>query len=674
MNIARIAIDKPLRRLFDYKIPEEISNSSIQPGKRVSIPFGSRLLVGIVIEVRNNTNIPENKLKFIKSVLDSTPIIDASLLSLCQWASDYYHYPLGEVLFNTIPKTLRINNESKRKKKTEMVLPLISETGINENMIKSIPLILNQEQSDTLQKIINHIDHFKTFLLNGITGSGKTEVYLHLIHQLLSQKKQALVLVPEIALTPQTINRFKDRFNVPIVCVHSGLNDSERFNAWQGAKSGHAKIVIGTRSAIYMPFKNLGTIIVDEEHDLSFKQQEGFRYSARDLAILRANNENIPIILGSATPSFETLYNVEQNRYTMLHLPERAGNAIHPSFHIIDIRDQQLPHGLSKPLLKKIKDHLEQKNQVLLFLNRRGYAPVLMCHQCGWIAMCQRCDIRMTLHQNPFQLRCHHCDSIQQVETICPNCKSANLKDKGIGTERLAFALQKIFPNIPIIRIDRDTTRRKNALTALLDEVNTGEPQILVGTQMISKGHHFPNVTLVGIINTDNAFFSSDFRAQERTGQLLLQVAGRAGRAEKPGEVIIQTHYPDHPLLQQLVHHNYNTFATLGLQERKESNLPPYSYLALIRCESLDTTAPNIFLNNVKAIASPLTKNNISILGPIPAPVVRKKGKQHEQLLLQSNNRIALQDLIRKVIEKIESEKISTKVKWSIDVDPMELF
>ena len=674
MNIARIAIDKPLRRLFDYKIPGDIQINTLQPGMRTLVPFGTRTAVGILIEFATSSEVPISKLKFIQSCLDEKPVIDKSLLSLCQWASDYYHYPIGEVLFNAIPKKIRTVSESKRKKKTETLLPLISETNSSTPILKATPLILNPEQSEALEKILAHSDRFKAFILNGVTGSGKTEVYLHLILKILEEGKQALVLVPEIALTPQTINRFRDRFNVPVACVHSSLNDTERYNAWQSAKSGDAKIIIGTRSAVYMPFKQLGTIIIDEEHDLSFKQQEGFRYSARDLAILRANNENIPIVLGSATPSFETLYNVAQKRYTMLHLPERAGNAIHPSFHIVDIRDQHLKHGLSKELLAKIKDHLEQKNQVLLFLNRRGYAPTLMCHQCGWIATCSRCDIRMTLHQSPYQLRCHHCDSIQKVENVCPNCKNMDLENKGVGTERLELALQKIFPETPIVRIDRDTTRRKNALSNLLDKVHTGEPQILVGTQMVAKGHHFPNVTLVGIVNTDSGFFSSDFRAQEKTGQLLLQVAGRAGRAEKPGQVYIQTHYPDHPLLQQLVHNDYNEFAKLGLQEREESNLPPYAYMALIRSESLDKTAPEIFLKNIKEIAKRISNTQIEIMGPIPAPVMKKKGKQHEQLLLQSNNRMALQNLLKQLVAKIESAKISSKVKWSIDVDPMELF
>ena len=464
------------------------------------------------------------------------------------------------------------------------------------------------------------------------------------------------------------------RFGQEVIALHSKLSPKERLKGWIMARDGTAKIIIGTRSAIFTPCKNLGIIIVDEEHDLSFKQQEGFRYSARNLAIIRAQMNNIPIVLGSATPSFESLYNILNKNFISLSLPERAGNAIHPTYRMIDLKNQTLDHGLSKTLLEQIEKHLNNDNHVLLFLNRRGYAPTLMCHQCGWIAQCPRCDVHMTLHQSPSRLHCHHCDTQKPTPTLCPQCHKKQLQNIGVGTERLEKALKTYFPEVPITRIDRDTTRKKDSLKTLLTTIDQHKKQILIGTQMIAKGHHFPHVTLVGVINADAGFFSADFRAIERVAQLLIQVAGRAGRAEKPGEVLIQTHYPDQPLLSQLTQYGYLEFAKLTLKERQESLLPPYSHFALLRAYAMNVEKPQELLGEIKSLAETLLIKNIKLLGPIPAPLPRRKSHYQSQLLIQSLDRKALQELLKELIPKVEALKKTNQVKWNIDIDPLEMY
>lgn len=663
-NILHIALPTPLRKLFDYLLPNHLSQDNLQPGIRVKVPFGSRKLIGIFIETSDKTDVPINKLKAIAELIDQEPIFTQEVLALCQWASDYYHHPIGEVLFYALPTKLRQGEPAELK---------ITKSK-NKSSKKTTPIQLNNEQHHAVETILKHQNSFQCFLLHGVTGSGKTEVYLQVIQKILEAGKQALILVPEIALTPQTINRFQERFNEMTVCMHSSLNPTERLNAWMMAKSGEAKIIIGTRSAIFTPCENLGIIILDEEHDLSFKQQDGFRYSARSLAIIRAQRNDIPIVLGSATPSLETLYNILNKNFQTLSLPERVGSAIHPSFKMIDICNQTLDHGISKALLERIQQHLDNDSQVLLFLNRRGYAPTLMCHQCGWIAECPRCDTHMTLHQQPAHLHCHHCDTIKPKPSVCPGCGKKQLQNIGVGTERLEKALSTHFPDIQITRIDRDTTRKKHSIDKLLDRVHEGKKQILIGTQMIAKGHHFPNVTLVGIINADAGFFSADFRATERAGQLLLQVSGRAGRAEKPGEVLIQTHYANHPLLKQLTQYGYLEFAKFALKDRQESGLPPYSHFALLRAFALDNNKPMSFLVEVRSLAEHIAEEKIKLLGPIPAPLPRRKSHFQTQLLFQSRDRAALQKLLKELLPQIEKLKSISQVKWNIDVDPMEMY
>lgn len=426
---------------------------------------------------------------------------------------------------------------------------------------------INEEQAVAIATV-NSNTHFGCYLLEGVTGSGKTEVYLNLIKPILEAGKQALVLVPEIGLTPQTINRFRKRFNLTVEVIHSGLNETERLNAWLSAKEKQSGIVIGTRSALLTPFENLGIIIVDEEHDSSYKQQDSLRYHARDVAIMRAHKEDIPIVLGSATPCFETLQNALSGKYHHLILSQRAGNATPATHKVLDIKGLYLEGGLSAPLIAEMRKHLDAGNQVMLFLNRRGFSPALMCHECGWIADCKRCDAYYTYHQNSNEMRCHHCGSQRPVVNRCQGCGSTQLVTVGVGTEQLEQQLESLFPEFKTIRIDRDSTRRKGSLETALETIRNNKVQILIGTQMLAKGHHFPDVTLVALLDVDGSLFSSDFRASERLAQLFIQVAGRAGRASKPGEVLLQTHHPEHPLLQALLYKDYRHFAQTALQEK----------------------------------------------------------------------------------------------------------
>lgn len=661
-HFLRIALPTPLRKLFDYLPPTDCNIESLLPGSRILVPLQKRILVGILIEITDHTETPLPKLKKALAILDVNPLIQKDIWELCRWASDYYHHSLGEVFENALPTLLR-----KEKTKWEALFPLLPQKGIE---VKVSPAIeLNQSQKDAVNAI-NEAHTFQVFLLDGITGSGKTEVYLQVIEKTLKQQKQILVLVPEIGLTPQTVERFSERFSTNVIALHSKLSEKKRLQIWLSAKENRTKIIIGTRSAIFTPFSDLGLIIVDEEHDLSFKQQEGFRYHARDLAIMRAHFNKIPIVLGTATPSLESFYKAVTSRYQHLLLPQRAGQASMPEIQIVDICKIPLDQGLSEPLLKEMKVHLEANNQVLLFLNRRGFSPVLMCHRCGWIAICKRCDKRMTYHQKANRLHCHHCDTQKKYLSKCAACGEKELFALGVGTERLEEVLTHYFPGVSIARIDRDTVQKKGAFESLLEKIQRGEHQILIGTQMIAKGHHFPNVTLVAIVDADGGFFSSDFRSVERMGQLILQVAGRSGRAEKPGKVLIQTHHPNHPLLQILLRDNYHQFAHTLLKERELAQLPPYQFFALFRAEAYFATEAMHFLNQLKIDNF---QSNIQILGPISSPLAKKGGRHRFQLLIQSKKRSFLQLFLKKSILRIEKMSKKHRVRWSLDVDPLEM-
>ena len=664
MIIFELAVPTPLYSLFDY-----ISDKPAVLGARVKIPWRNTQIVGIVINIKSCSDVPLKKLKKIIEIIDNNSLFSASIFKLITFSADYYHYPIGEVFSAALPALLKQGHDAQDYRKHYTPFESLPE----------VAPVLTLDQEKAVKHIRENRDKFKPFLLLGVTGSGKTEVYLQLIADVIKQDKQALILVPEIGLTPQTVMRFQARFGVLMAVLHSGLSDRERHDAWLQAKNGEAKIIIGTRSAIFVSLHNPGIIIVDEEHDVSFKQQDGFRYSARDLAVVRAQFEQIPLILGSATPSFESLHNVNNNRYELLTLPERAGVAVQPVFNMIDLR--QVPKqghkkgskNLSALLLDNIKKHLESNNQVLIFLNRRGFAPTLICYQCGWIAGCRLCDANMTLHQSPNYLQCHHCGATRSVDKKCQECQG-ELSSLGMGTQRIEEAMADYFPKIPVIRIDRDSTRKKGSFEKKLASIHEGEPCILVGTQMLAKGHHFTEVTLVVILDADAGLFSSDFRGPERTAQLIIQVAGRAGRVEKPGEVILQTHHPDHALLKQLLTQGYYDFAQNALKERKAIGWPPYEYLSLIRAESSQLVYAMDFLKESKALLYNL--NSVRALGPIPPVMQKKAGKHRAHLLIQSSSRPDLKKALDKLVPDLVklSIKFKQRVRWSIDVDPVEFF
>ncbi|KGY13378.1 primosomal protein N' [Vibrio tubiashii] len=729
-TIARVALPVPLDKQFDYQIP---SHQFPIIGGRVSVPFGRQTLVGIVMALVNESEFSIDKLKPIKQVLDSQPVWPETLFSLLKWCSQFYQHPLGDTLFNALPSALRkgkpadfaalvewqlttngrdqLMQDFGRAVKQAKVMRML-ESGtvshqrfideeISSAVLKALvdkgwieciekkPLItswsnsveadvdkpkLNSEQAIAIATV-NSSDGFGCYLLEGVTGSGKTEVYLNLIKPVLEQGKQALVLVPEIGLTPQTINRFRKRFCVPVEVIHSGLNDTERLNAWLSARDNASGIVIGTRSALLTPFANLGIIIVDEEHDSSYKQQDSLRYHARDVAVMRANKENIPIVLGSATPALETLHNALSGKYHHLVLSSRAGNATPTTNKVLDVKGLYLESGLSAPLIAEMRRHLKAGNQVMLFLNRRGYSPALMCHECGWIAECKRCDAYYTYHQNSNEIRCHHCGSQQPIIHQCQGCGSTHLVTVGVGTEQLEKQLAELFPEFKTIRIDRDSTRRKGSLENALGAIRNGEYQILIGTQMLAKGHHFPDVTLVALLDVDGSLYSSDFRASERLAQLFIQVAGRAGRASKQGEVVLQTHHPEHSLLQALLTKSYRHFAETALQERKLAQLPPYSFLTLFKAEANDSQRVEEFLRQVRHTleAHPLFDDYCQVLGPTPAPLAKRAGKYRWQLLLQTQSRSVMQKLLtsaRPVIQMLPNAK---KVRLSLDIEPQDL-
>lgn len=738
--ILRLAVPSPLRRLFDYLPPAEMSRSvaeRLQPGVRVLVPFGPRQLVAVLISVESDSSVSHGRLRHALDILDPQPLLPASLMQLYLWAAQYYQHPPGDVFHNMLPALLRqgrpanhpgrkvwclsaagralsLNDLKRAPRQREIVdylseheeldRELLTELAISTTALSSLQkaglvetverpplarrppaikpiaesaLPLNDEQRAAVESIRQAIGSFACFLLDGVTGSGKTEVYLQVIAEVLEQSRQALVLVPEISLTPQTIIRFRKRFQCRIAVLHSGLTDTERLDAWLQARDGIADIVIGTRSALFTPLARPGVIIIDEEHDNSFKQQDGFRYSARDLAIVRARNENIGIVLGSATPSLETLHNALCGRYQHLQLTDRAGGAARPMLRLLDTTHEVLQEGFSATLLQQIGDHLQRGNQVLVFINRRGFAPTLQCADCGWVAECVHCDARMTLHKTHAHLRCHHCDARRPIDRHCPLCKSKQLQALGLGTERSEVFLSRVFPAARVLRVDRDSTRRKNELDILLNEVHQGEPCILIGTQMLAKGHHFPRVTLVAVLDADAGLFSADFRGQEHTAQLLMQVAGRSGREGQPGEVLIQTRHATHNTLQALIHHGYGTFARTVLLEREAAHMPPFAHLALIRAEATDFNTPEQFLIKVRQCATrllgPLEGTAVMLMGPLPAPMERRAGKFRAQLLMQSAQRSNLQQLLSQLCPELENLKESRGVRWSIDVDPQDM-
>ncbi len=727
-SLIRVAINVPLRKSFDYLPPPDGQYAYALPGCRVRVPFGNKSVIGIILEIHNRQS--DFELKAVTELLDTEPILDDKLLELLNWASHYYHHPVGEVIAAALPAMVRqgkditqetdtfwqiktdlrgIEADLQRAPKQRMLYEIIAArhgcyesslkamfqspqpslkilqkkglivrskpTGNQQSIsIKTPDFGLNTAQAAALKAIISADKTFHSHLLYGVTGSGKTEVYLHASQHFLEQGKQVLILVPEIGLTPQLLESFQQRFQIGITQLHSGLSNGERKRAWLDSRSGNARIVIGTRSAVFTPMFNPGLIIVDEEHDGSFKQMEGFRYSARDIAIKRAAMLNLPILLGSATPSLESLHNTYQSKSRLLTLPERAANAIHPQIFRLDMRNQKLEGGLTRTTINAITEELKQGGQVLLFLNRRGYAPSLICSDCGWVAECQRCDIRMTVHKRVQRLRCHVCSHEKPLPGQCPNCDSHNLINIGQGTERLEEFLGRRFPDTGVLRIDRDTTRRKNTFEKMIRSIRSGQQKILLGTQMIAKGHHFPQVGTVIILNADYGIYGLDFRAQEHMAQILTQVAGRAGRASKTGKVYIQTRHPEHPFFISLEKLGYEQFARELSHIRKKTSMPPFSYLALLRAEANNKNLVEKFMQYTTNILRTIPANGIDILGPSMAPLERKAGHFHMQILINARRRQALHHLLNQAITQLDTSKISRRVRWSIDIDPYDLY
>ena len=728
MNIVRVALAVPLPRFFDYLYPPDLTPIV---GGRVLVPFGSQKRVGIVVDLPASSDVAKEKLKPIIDVLDADSLFNSTTWDWLAWSANYYRAALGDVLFQALPVKLR-NGESavkndrtfwritdlgkqalesgelKRAKKQIEALNLLLtqdlEKGNNEissaiwsalkgkDYVEEIivpteqkswqqtlgdnPLVnldnrltLNKQQALAFSQLLFQ-EGFNVWLLEGVTGSGKTEIYLQYIEEVLKKGKQVLVLVPEIGLTPQTVRRFQARFNVEIDVLHSNLNDTQRLNVWERARTGQSAIVIGTRSALFTQFSDLGLIILDEEHDGSFKQQDGWRYHARDLGIVLAQKLNIPILLGSATPSLESVNNVQNGKYHHLVLSKRAGNATALRQFVIDLKHQRIQNGLSEPLLKRMQEHLEKGNQVLLFLNRRGFAPVLLCHECGWIDECHHCEKPYTYHQHQRVLRCHHCGAQKTVPMQCGHCGSTHLVTTGLGTEQLEETLKARFPQYNIARIDRDSTARKGKLEGYLEDIQQGKSQILIGTQMLAKGHHFPNVTLVALVNVDNALFSLDFRAEERLAQLYVQVAGRSGRAEKQGEVVLQTHYPDHPLLTTLLEKGYQAFAEETLKLRHNMGLPPFSFQALFKAQCRHSEEAENALSQLASFFYEQKIEGLQVLGPIPAPFSKKAGQYRWQLLLQHASRKQLQMALSRYSPELIK---SSQVRLILDVDPLDL-
>ncbi|MEW6444775.1 MAG: primosomal protein N' [Pseudomonadota bacterium] len=720
-NIVQVAVNAPLDTLLDYRVPYALRERGVWPGMRVLVPLGASERWGIVI---GGAYCPLDGERLLRELIDA-PDVDAILsvddLRLGGWLAGYYHAPLGEVLAMMVPSALRGGETwrtpdrhgwaltenapmivARAARQTE-VLSLLREAGgalgdealrgrqstlralaergwvrraiLAESVVaigRGQGVTLSDEQRHAHEAIRASLGRYAAWLLHGITGSGKTEVYLAAVEDALSQGAQALVLAPEIALTPQLVARFRARLGERLVTFHSGMPDAARRDAWLAARAGRASVVLGTRSAVFVPLPRLGLIVVDEEHDSSYKQQDGARYHARDVAVVRASQRGVPIVMGSATPSLESLANVAARRYGLLRMSQRAGGARLPRIEMLDVRRRPMRDGLSAPLIERMTDHLLDGGQVLLFLNRRGYAPALTCHVCGVVEECRHCSAPMTVHWGRQRLVCHHCGAERMLPKACGGCGESDFDMGGQGTERLEQTLLGLFPEFPLERIDRDTTRRKGSLEAKLARARDGEARILLGTQMLAKGHDFPGVTLAAVLDADSGLFCSDFRAPERLLQLIVQVAGRAGRAERKGEVLIQTHQPDHPLLQALMRGGFDAAVEELMKERRIAVLPPFAYLALLRAEARDAGRGAALLERCARWLAEFGRELI-VWGPAPAPLERRAGRFREQLMLSSRRRDVLHEALDGLFVAIRSWPESKGVHWGVDVDPQDL-
>jgi primosomal protein N' (replication factor Y) (superfamily II helicase) len=721
-RLVRVALDVPLRHGFDYLIPDGMSLPAI--GSRVAVPFGRSTRIGVVVARPRNADVSLTRLKPVRELLDQRAAIGAAVMKLCQFAAGYYHHPLGEVLSTSLPVALRRGaapdatvrswrltrtgreldlDALKRRapRQAELVrlllatdrlseplpvhlrrvLPTLAERGLLESEVHPITPVppatdpqpgppLLPEQAAAVTAISRALGGFASFLLRGVTGSGKTEVYLQSARACLDAGRRVLILVPEISLTPQLVERVRTRLGARVALSHSGLTDSQRLAHWRSAKDGAADVVLGTRSAVFAPVPDLGLIVVDEEHDTSFKQQEGFRYSARDLALVRAQDAGVPVVLGSATPSLEALHQVAGSRLTELRLPRRAGAAKPPSARLVDLRQGRLEAGLTTVLLDRMRSHLIAGGQVLLFINRRGFAPCLLCEACGWRSECPRCDAGMTLHRSAGRLHCHHCDHRAPIPDRCPDCSAHTLAAVGQGTQRIEEVLTQRLPGVTIARLDRDSTRSRGSLERTLDAARRGDTRVLIGTQMLAKGHDLPGVSLAAVLDADQGLFGLDFRAQERLAQIIIQVAGRSGRGARPGEVLVQTRFPDHPTLRKLISDGYDGVAADLLEERRTSGWPPYKRIVLLRAEAATAEGATTLLRQARAR---MEAPGIEVLGPAPAPLARRAGRHRAQLML-IGSRTKLQALLNAHWEAVLSTPAAQRARLSVDVDPVELF
>jgi len=685
VKILQIALDVPLPRLFDYRLAGEPADSLV--GRLARVPFGPGVKIGVVVQVADTSDQPADKLKSAELVAD-LPALPADWLELCGFCARYYHFPVGQVTTFALPPLLRRGKKPRNPKAKASAVPpaptLLAPLARNPGSLPPTggasawdgpaPTFhsATPDQAAAI-KAITQASGFQTFLLHGVTGSGKTEVYLRAIESVLALGGQALMLVPEIALTPQLESRVSARFpGAQIVSAHSGVADAARARAFLAAQEGRADIVLGTRLSVFMPMPRLQLIVVDEEHDASFKQQEGLRYSARDVAIFRAKQRDIPIVLGSATPSFESFYHAGSGRYRRLDLPLRAVALAMPRVATVDTRKQKLQDGLSAELIAAISERLRRGEQSLIFLNRRGYAPVLACPSCGWISHCRRCAANLVLHLADRRLRCHHCGLEVAVPHACPDCGNLDLQPFGRGTQRLEAKLVELFPSARILRIDRDSADSPKKWHALLAAIHAGEADILIGTQMLAKGHDFPLLTLVGVVGADAALFAADFRAPERLFSQLMQVGGRSGRAALPGEVLIQTEYPDHPLYRALIEHDYSAFAQEQLAERDAAGFPPFAFQALLRAEAPELAGALAFLATAVEAAEALAAPDISLYDPVPMRLARLKNRERAQLLVESRSRPALQSFLADWMTQLYTLKMPRDLRWHLDVDPLE--
>lgn len=721
--VLRLAVPVPLRRLFDYTPPDDVNPRDLRPGQRLRVPFGSRELTAVLTDIADSSEFDADQLRPASALLDQAPLVSESVQQLCLWAANHYQHPVGDVFSAALPKLLREGRDlpqdgwrlttrglgladgalARARSQAKAIALLqaaprsgtdLADAGVSAAVLRELvrkdlierctleagPLdtstreagpVLLAEQSAAVDAV--NLGRFGCHLLQGITGSGKTEVYLQLIARCLGEGRQALVLIPEIGLTPQTVARFEARFQTSIAVLHSGLGDGQRLAAWQAARSGQAGIVMGTRSAVFTTLANPGLIIVDEEHDGSYKQQDGFRYAARDVAVKRAQLEGCPVVLGSATPSLESLLNAHRGRYQVHHLNERPGSAALPRLETIDLRRQPLQGGMTETLLSAVRQTVQiDGHQALLFLNRRGYAPTLQCHSCGWVADCDHCDARMTVHLRDRRLRCHHCTAQRPLPGQCPDCGSSSLLTRGLGTEQAEEQLRQLLP-CPVHRVDSDALRTREAMSSLLDIARAGEPCVILGTQMLTKGHHFPAVQLVGVMDADALLYSADFRGEERMAQLITQVSGRAGRERSGGRVLIQTHYPDDPLFAALQRNDYSALGAALLQRRQATGMPPFGQLLLLRADARDERLGEQFLVSLKKQVLPTLDPACRLLGPLPSAMPRRAGRFRWQLWCMAPSRSTAHRAAQQLVQAGEALGPRRDLGWFVDVDPQDV-